>query len=75
MPMIQIRHVDEAVHRELKARAAQAGMSLSDYLRREIERLAASPAVDVVLGRIAARPRVDPSESPEAATRAEREAR
>lgn len=31
--MIQIRNVPEAVHRKLKARAACAGMSLSDYLR------------------------------------------
>jgi hypothetical protein len=34
--MIQIRHVPEDVHRRLKARAAQAGMSLSDYLLREV---------------------------------------
>ena len=35
--MIQIRHVPEALHRRLRARAALAGMSLSDYLRNEIE--------------------------------------
>ena len=34
--MIQIRHVPEDVHARLKARAAAAGMSLSDYLLREI---------------------------------------
>jgi antitoxin FitA len=34
--MIQIRHVPEDVHARLKARAAKAGMSLSDYLLREI---------------------------------------
>ncbi len=28
--MIQIRNVPEAIHRRLKARAAEAGMSLSD---------------------------------------------
>jgi plasmid stability protein len=28
---LQIRHVPEDVHRTLKARAALAGMSLSDY--------------------------------------------
>jgi len=30
--MIQVRNVPDAVHRTLKARAAMAGMSLSDYL-------------------------------------------
>jgi hypothetical protein len=38
--MIQIRHVPEDVHARLKARAAKAGMSLSDYLLREITFLA-----------------------------------
>ena len=42
MGMIQIRNVPDDLHRELKARAALAGMSLSDYLlralRREIDR-------------------------------------
>ena len=34
--MIQIRHVPEDVHRRLKERAKREGMSLSDYLRREL---------------------------------------
>jgi plasmid stability protein len=38
--MIQIRHVPEDVHRRLKERAAREGMSLSDYLRRELTELA-----------------------------------
>lgn len=37
--MIQIRNVPEDLHRELKLRANRAGMSLSDYLRSELERL------------------------------------
>lgn len=41
--MIQIRHVPEDVHARLKARAAAAGMSLSDYLLREITALALRP--------------------------------
>jgi len=41
--MIQIRHVPEDVHARLKARAAAAGMSLSDYLLREITVLARRP--------------------------------
>ena len=35
--MIQIRNVPDSLHRALKARAARAGMSLSDYLRSELE--------------------------------------
>jgi antitoxin FitA len=30
--MIQLRNVPDALHRSLKARAATAGMSLSNYL-------------------------------------------
>ena len=41
--MIQIRNVPDAVHRKIKVRAAQSGMTLSDYLRAEIERIAALP--------------------------------
>lgn len=39
--MIQIRNVPDDVHRELKVRAAQAGMSLSDLLNAELNRLVA----------------------------------
>jgi plasmid stability protein len=38
--MIQLRNVPDALHRGLKARAAMAGMSLSDYLLGEIKELA-----------------------------------
>lgn len=44
--MIQLRNVPDALHRRLKARAALAGRSLSDYLLREIEDAAATPTVD-----------------------------
>lgn len=37
--MIQIRNVPESVHRALKQRAAQEGMTLSAYLNVELERL------------------------------------
>lgn len=42
--MIQIRHVPEELHRTLKARAAMAGMSLSDYLLAELRRVAERPS-------------------------------
>jgi antitoxin FitA len=53
--MIQIRNVPDATHRKIKARAAQAGMTLSDYLLAEIERLAALPTRDEMLARLHAR--------------------
>jgi plasmid stability protein len=56
--MIQIRNVPDAVHRRVKARAAQSGMTLSDYLLAEIERLAALPTRDEMRARLHARTRV-----------------
>jgi plasmid stability protein len=56
--MIQVRNVPDAVHRKIKARAAQSGMTLSDYLLAEIERIAALPTRDEMLARLHARPRV-----------------
>jgi antitoxin FitA len=44
--MIQIRHVPDRIHRTLKARAASAGLSLSEYLLKEIERIAELPTLD-----------------------------
>ncbi len=55
--MIQIRNVPDAVHRNIKARAARSGMTLSDYLLAEIERLAALPTRDEMLARLHARTR------------------
>lgn len=43
--MIQLRNVPESLHRTLKARAALAGMSLSDYLLDEIRRSAERPTL------------------------------
>jgi antitoxin FitA len=47
--MIQVRHVPDDVHRRLKARAATKGMSLSDYVRTELELIADRALVDEVL--------------------------
>lgn len=61
--MVQIRNVPDDVHRKLKARAALAGTSLSEFLLRELERLAARPTRDEVLARLSEvqRPALDPS--------------
>ena len=73
--MIQIRNVGDDVHREVKARAAIAGMSLSDYLRREVERLVEVRPVEEILGRRTERRRPKLAETPAAAVRAERDNR
>ena len=43
--VIQVRNVPEALHRHLKARAASAGMSLSDYLLSELREIAERPTL------------------------------
>ena len=43
--MIQLRNVPDALHRSLKARAAMAGRSLSDYLLAEIKEIAERPTL------------------------------
>jgi antitoxin FitA len=43
--LIQLRNVPDALHRGLKARAAMAGMSLSDYLLAEIKEIPERPTL------------------------------
>jgi antitoxin FitA len=50
--MIQIRHVPDALHRQLKIRAAEADMTLSDYLKAELEQLAAQPTLAQIAARL-----------------------
>lgn len=73
--MIQIRNVPEPLHRELKARAARAGMSLSDYLLDIVRRAAERSTPDEMRARLVDRPPVCPDEAPADAVRAERDAR
>jgi antitoxin FitA len=42
---IQIRNIDSELHRKLKMRAAGEGMSMSDYLRLEIEKIVSRPTM------------------------------
>lgn len=71
--MIQIRNVPDELHRRLKLRAVSAGMTLSDFLLREVAQIAERPPVEEVLARIRARPAPTLSETPAEAIRAERE--
>jgi plasmid stability protein len=50
--MIQLRNVPDALHRTLKARAAMAGMSLSDYLLTEIKEVAERPTLAELRNRL-----------------------
>jgi plasmid stability protein len=52
MGLIQIRNVPDDVHRTLKARAAVEGTSLSDYVLREVTRVARAPTPDELDARI-----------------------
>lgn len=49
--MIQIRDVPDSVHGTLKSRAAREGMSLSDFIKRELERVAERPTIEEWLER------------------------
>jgi hypothetical protein len=75
MSMMQIRNVPDELHRKLKARAAMAGMSLSDYLLDEVRRAAERPALEELRARLNSRPAAHPSLSPTQALRAERDSR
>lgn len=70
---IQIRNVPDRTHRELRTRAAAAGMSLSDYALAELERVAARPTVAEVLRRAATRPGGPSTEEIVAAVRSGRD--
>ena len=73
--MIQIRNVPDALHRRFKVRAAEAGMSLSDYLLADLKRAAERPTPAELRERLRSRAPVSLSEPAAAAVRAERDAR
>jgi antitoxin FitA len=73
--MVQIRNVPDELHRRLKARAAIAGMSISEFLLREIERSLERPTREELVARLRSRERVEPREPVAAAVAAEREGR
>jgi plasmid stability protein len=73
--MVQIRSVPDGLHRRLKARAAMAGMSLSEYLLGELRRVAETPTREELLERLRGRVPVDLPESAADAVWAERDGR
>jgi plasmid stability protein len=51
--LLQVRNVPDRLHRQLKARAASENRSLSDYVLRELERMAARPTQAELMTRLA----------------------
>ena len=72
---IQIRNVPASMHRKLKARAAAEGMSMSAYVRRELERLLATPSPEEFLRELRDEPVLVLDPSPTEVLRQERRAR
>lgn len=54
--MVQVRNVPPELHRRLKARAAIEGMSMSQYVLRELRKVLDRPTREDVLERLRARP-------------------
>ena len=75
LTMVQIRNVPAEFHRRLKARAAIEGMSMSDYILREIGKALERPTRAEVLERLRARPIRRLKRHPADVVRAERDAR
>ncbi len=73
--MIQIRNVPEELHRRVKARAALAGMSMSKFILRELEKSLARPTRRELLERIAKLPELELKESAAEVIRRERDRR
>ena len=53
--MLQVRNVPDDLHAVLRARAAASGLSLSEYVLRELQAVAARPSKAEVLDRAARR--------------------
>jgi plasmid stability protein len=52
MAHIQIRNVPPDLHKKLKIRAAEEGITLSEYLLREAERVASRPTLAELTERV-----------------------
>ena len=73
--MIQLRNVPDDLHRKLKARAAQEGLSLSDYILSDVKRLAEQPTHDEIRLRLSNLRPLKLSEPTERTIRAMRDGR
>lgn len=71
--LIQLRRVPDALHRKLKERAALEGLSLSDFLIREVQKIVERPTAAEIRARLARRSKVNPTPSPAEVIRQRRE--
>jgi len=70
--MIQLRHVPDALYRQLKARAANAGLPLSDYLIGALCNIAQKPSIEEMRERLRGRDPYSGEMAPTEHLRAER---
>jgi plasmid stability protein len=75
MSMVQLRSVPPDLHRRLKVRAAMEGLSMSDYVMRELRKALDRPMRQQVLERLQARPVRKLKRRPAEVIRTERPAR
>jgi antitoxin FitA len=73
MTMLQIRNVPDDLHRRMKARAALAGMSLSEFALAELKRSLERPTRAELLDALTSRPTRHLSSSPASILRQERD--
>ena len=72
---VQIRNVPVDLHRRWEARAAIEGMTMSDFIRRELAKVLERPTRHEVLERLRSRPMRRLKTRPAEALRAERDVR
>lgn len=73
--MIQLRNVPDDLHRKLKARAAEEGLSLSDYIINDVKRLAERPTREDLVRRLSKLRPLRLIETPEQTIRSMRDGR
>ena len=73
--MIQVRNVPEHVHGTLKSRAAREGISLSDFLKKELARAAGRPTMREWLERTEQAKPIRAGRSPAQVIREQRDSR
>jgi plasmid stability protein len=66
MSSIQVRHVPDQLHRQLKVRAAQEGQTLSDYVLEQLRVVAGRPSMSRWLREVDALPPPERAPTPAA---------
>ncbi len=72
---IQLRHVPDSLHRRLKARAAMSGLPLSDFLIKEVRKIAEHLSAEELRDRFRQRDPYRGTISPASVIRMERDTR